>query len=503
MTMEAKLAELKTRLIEASDYNAIGSVLGWDQSTYMPPDGAPARARQTALVQRLGHHAMTDPAIGRLLDELQPWTETLPFESDEAALVRATRRTYDKLVKVPNALVAEMSEHFAILFSEWMEARPANDYARVRDHLAKTLDLSRRMADCFPGYEHIADPLIDFADDGMKASSVRTVFAQLREQLVPIVQAIAAQPPADDGPVRQSFPIDKQRAFGEAIIKEYGYDFQRGRQDLTHHPFMTRFSWGDIRITTRFNERFLNDGLFSTLHEAGHALYEQGTLAEHDGTPLGGGTSAGVHESQSRTWENIVGRSHGFWEHYYPQLQAVFPEQLRSVPLDAFYRAINKVRPSLIRVDADEVTYNLHVMIRFELELDLLEGKVEIKDLPQVWHERYMRDLGVRAPDDKDGVLQDVHWYAGVIGGVFQGYTLGNLMSAMFYEQALKAHPEIPAEIAQGRFGTLRAWLQDNIYRHGSKFTANELLERVTSGGLEVAPLIRYLRAKYGEMYTL
>jgi carboxypeptidase Taq len=247
----------------------------------------------------------------------------------------------------------------------------------------------------------------------------------------------------------------------------------------------------------------LSESLFSTLHEAGHGIYEQGIRKELEGTPLGHGTSAGVHESQSRLWENLVGRSLGFWKYYYPRLQAVFPDPLGPVSLETFYRAINKVSRSLIRTDADEVTYNLHVIIRFGLELDLLEGKVAVRDLAQVWRERYTADLGITPPDDRDGVLQDVHWYSGPIGGAFQGYTLGNILNAQFYEAALRAQPEIPAQIEQGEFGALHGWLKENIYQHGSKFTASELVERVTGGPMRIEPYIRYLRGKYGELYLL
>ncbi len=501
--LEAKLQELKQRLMEVGDLQGIDALLNWDQSTYMPDGGADARARQSALINRLAHERLTDPAVGKLLDDLRAYGESLPYDSDDAALLRVARRAFDNAVRLPTEFVEEVAQHVALTYTAWTQARPANDFARMRPHLEKTLDLSRRYAEYFPGYQHIADPLIDQSDYGMKASSVREVFARLREGLVPLVQAIKAQPQVDDSPLNGHFPPDKQLAFGLAIIKDYGYDFNRGRQDLTHHPFMTKFSLGDIRITTRIKEDRLDDALFSTLHESGHAMYEQGIRQEFEALPLADGTSAGVHESQSRMWENIVGRSKGFWSHYYPRLQAVFPEQLGSVPLDTFYRAINKVEPSLIRTDADEVTYNLHVMLRFDLELQLLEGSLTIRDLPEAWQARYEADLGVAAPDDRDGVLQDVHWYSGLIGGAFQGYTLGNLMSAQFYEAALAAHPGIPGEIAQGQFGTLHGWLRENIYQHGAKFTADELLQRVTGGGLRVEPLLNYLKAKYGEIYNL
>jgi carboxypeptidase Taq len=345
--------------------------------------------------------------------------------------------------------------------------------------------------------------LINFSDYGMKATTIRTIFGQLRERLVPLVEAITSQAPADDSPLHQHFPEAKQWGFGEKVIKAFGYDFQRGRQDKTLHPFATKFSIGDVRITTRVDEQNLAEGLFSTLHESGHAMYEQGVSMGYEGTPLAGGTSAGVHESQSRLWENLIGRSRGFWQHYYSQLQAVFPEQLGKVELDDFYRAINKVERSLIRTDADEVTYNLHVMLRFELELQLLEGSLAIADLPAVWRERFKADIGIEPSNDKNGVLQDVHWYAGLIGGAFQGYTLGNILSVQFYEAALRAQPNIPAEIEQGQFDTLHNWLRDNIYQLGSKYTADEIIQRASGQPLTIEPYIGYLQKKFGELYRL
>lgn len=502
-TTHPLFTELNQRLLEVHDLNGIGSLLYWDMTTYMPSGGASGRARQMSTVGSLAHQKFTDPEIGRLIDSLQPIAEALPYDHDDAAAYRAVRRDYDRAVKIPASLVAAFSQHSAAAYDTWTRARPANDFGMVRDMLKKTLDFSRQFAEYSAPYQHIADPLIDNADYGMKAESVRAVFAELRAQLVPIVKAITSQPPADDSVVRRHFPEAQQIVFGEDVIKAYGYDFSRGRQDKTAHPYMTRLSGGDVRITTRVDEQFFNDALFGTLHEAGHAMYEQGLNPAYIDTELLGGTSAGVHESQSRTWENIVGRSREFWTHYYPRLQAIFPSQLGDVPLDTFYRAINKVKPSLIRVDADEVTYNLHVMIRFDIELALLEGSMEVDDLPRVWNERYQSDLGITPPTDADGCLQDVHWFHGFIGGSFQGYTLGNLMSAQFYEAALAAHPQIPSEIAQGNFDTLHGWLKTNVYQYGRKYTAPELVERVTGGGVQVEPLIRYLRGKYGQLYSL
>ncbi len=501
--MKEALAQLRTRLIEADDIGRAAAVLGWDQTTYMPPGGAAARGRQMATLGRIAHEKATDPEIGRLLDTLQPWSENLGPENDDAALIRVARRQFERNLKVPVALVGAIDEHAAGTYDVWTRARAANDFAAVRAGLEKTVDLSRQLAECFAPYEHIMDPLIDFSDYGMKVSSVSKIFAELRGALVPMVTAITAQPPFDDSFMRAKFPVQKQWDFGMAVAKKLGYDMGRGRQDKTHHPFCTTFSIGDVRITTRFNEQDVTDGLFSTMHESGHAMYEQGVDARYEGTPLAGGTSSGVHESQSRLWENIVGRSEGFWANMYPKLQRKFGAQLKHVPVEQFYRAINKVQRSLIRTDADEVTYNLHVIIRFDLERQLLEGTLAVKDLPEVWRARYASDIGLASPDDRDGCLQDVHWFGGTVGGAFQGYTLGNILSAMFYSAALKAQPEIPAQIAQGKFGTLHRWLIKNIHRHGSKFTAPELIQRVTGGPIALDPYLAYLRGKYGALYSL
>jgi carboxypeptidase Taq len=502
-TSEQKLQDLKIRLLEVGDLNHVNALLNWDQSTYMPAGGAEARGRQSALLAQMAQEKFIDKEIGKLLDDLRPYEESLPYDSDDASLIRVTRREYERAIKVPPKFIGEFNEHSANAYQKWTEARPANDFSKVRENLEKTLDFSRKLADFFPGYEHIADPLIDFMDFGMKASSVRTLFADLRDNLVPIVRAITSQPPADNSVLFKHYPEAEQLAFGAEVVKLIGYDFNRGRIDKTHHPFMTKFSLGDVRITTRVKEDDFGDCLFSNMHEAGHAMYEQGIDMSYEGTPLGGGTSAGVHESQSRLWENLVGRSRGFWEFMYPTLQKRFPEQLKGVSLDTFYAAINKVEKSLIRTDADEVTYNLHVMLRFDFELQLLEGSLSIRDLPEAWHERFEHDFGIVPPDDKDGVLQDVHWYGGVIGGSFQGYTLGNILSAQFYNAALKAHPSIPDEMKQGKFDTLHSWLRENIYRHGSKFTAPEIVERATGSALTIEPYIQYLKAKYGALYTL
>lgn len=498
---QAKWNELKERWREIYDLTGIAALLHWDQATYMPPGGGAARARQSALIERLAHERRTDPAIGRLLDELAPWFESLPAESIEAAHYRRMRKVYDRATRVPAPFIAQFTEHTAKTYLLWTEARPANDFKRLQPYLEKTLDLSRQMAEFFPGYDHIADPLIDMADEGMTVAIIRPLFETLRQRLASWVAVIAERPQVDIGFLRRYYPKAQQLAFGERIAAAFGYDFTRGRQDETHHPFMTKFSHNDVRITTRVDEHDLANALFSTLHETGHALYEMGIDEAYDATVLDAGASLGVHESQSRLWENLFGRSRRFWQHYYPALRATFPEQLADIDLETFYHGINRVAPSLIRTEADEVTYNLHVIIRFDLELELLEGKLSVAELPEAWRSRYEENLGVCSPDDRDGVMQDVHWFSGPIGGSFQSYTLGNIMASQFYVAALKAHPQIEDEIGQGCYATLHDWLRKHIYCHGARYTADELLRRVTGQPLTLEPYLTYLSGKYSELY--
>lgn len=501
--MQETLKKLKDKLGEIEDLGGAAALLSWDQSTYMPPKGASARGRQIALISRIAQEKQIDPEIGRMLDELEGAIDQFEPDSDERALISVARREYERAIKIPPDVLAAFVQHTANSYQVWSTARPANDFAAVQPYLEKTLDFSRQIANYFPGYDHIADPLIDFFDYGMKAESIREIFAHLRQELVPLVEAITQQPEIEQSLLHQHFPREAQLEYSLRVAKQYGFDTDRGRLDLTLHPFMTKFALDDVRMTTRVDEENIADCLFSTLHESGHALYELGIQDDFERTPLNHGTSAGVHESQSRLWENLVGRSRGFWVYQFPRLQEVFPDQLANVTLDQFFKAINKVETSLIRTEADEVTYNLHVMIRFDLELALLEGSLDIKDLPDAWNARYESDLGQAAPSDVDGVLQDVHWYDGLIGGSFQGYTLGNIMSALFFDAAVAAQPTIPNDIENGNYQTLHGWLKENLYRHGQKYTAAELIERTTGGPLTTDPYIRYLKRKFGDIYDL
>jgi carboxypeptidase Taq len=500
---EVNFVELKRRLLEISDLRAASALLSWDQATYMPELGAPARARQCAIVSRTAHEKSVAPALGRLLEELEPYAANLPYDSDEASLVRVARRDFEKATKVPSTYVARASAFGAAAYDTWKRARPVNDFAAMVPFLEEAIDLGREYAEFFAPYEHIADPHIDDADEGMTTASIRALFAELRIELVPIVRAICSQPPAEDACLRGSFGEAEQLAFGRAVIKQIGYDFDRGRLDKTRHPFCTRLSMGDVRLTTRVDGSDIREALFSNLHEAGHALYEQGVDPALDGTPLGRGASVGVHESQSRLWENLVGRGRSFWQHFYALLQRTFPDQLGKVASETFYRAVNRVERSLIRTDADEVTYNLHIMLRFELELELLEGGLRAKDLSEAWRVGMQDYLGIVPTDDSDGCLQDVHWYTGSMGGAFQSYAIGNILSAQFYAAALKAHPNIPSEIAAGGFSTLHTWLREHLYQQGRKFKPDELVERTTGGPMSIKPYLAYLRAKYGELYQL
>jgi carboxypeptidase Taq len=501
--MTSVFGELEGRLREVTDLQRAAAVLNWDQTTYMPALGGAGRGRQIATLSRHAHAVLTAPETGRLLDRAQAELEGRGYEEYEPSLVRLGRRMYDRATRIPPDLLSACQEHYAESYQIWTTARPDDDFAQVRPHLEKTVDLSRRVSDCFPDREHVADPLIDAADRGMTASSVREIFAELREGLVPLVKAIGERPPADASCLHQSFPREGQLKAGLAIIRDFGFDPARGRQDLSPHPFMTKFSHGDVRITTRVDEGFLSPALFGTLHECGHALYELGIAEQYEGTPLSSGASSGVHESQSRLWENLVGRSRRFWSARYPDLQSIFPQQLGKVPLETFYRAVNRVAPSLIRVEADEVTYNLHIVIRFDLELALLEGTLAVKDLPEAWRERYRADLGLAPENDRDACMQDVHWFGGPVGGAFQGYTLGNVLSAQFYARAIDVHPEIPDEIEGGRFDTLRGWLAENLYRFGSALTPEEVVTRATGTGIRTEPYLAYLRQKFGELYAL
>lgn len=501
--MADHLSALRERLTDVHNLRTAAALLGWDQQTYMPAGGAGTRAAQLGTLSKLAHELFVDSRTGRLLAEAEAQAASLDYDSDEAALLRVVRRDYDLETRLPVELVVETAQVTALAFDEWQRSRAADDWPRFAPWLQRIVDLTRRRAEALGYPEQPYDALLDQYEPDMRTSRVGAIFQELKAALVPLVQRVAAQSDrVDDAVLRRDYDEAVQEDFGREVAQRLGYDFTRGRLDRSAHPFTQGVGRGDVRITTRYERNWLPGALFGTIHETGHAVYEQGIEPALDNTVLGTGTSLGIHESQSRLWENIVGRSLGFWTFFYPRLQERFPGALAGVDLDSFYRAINRSAPSLIRVEADELTYNLHIIIRFEMELGLLAGDIRVADAPAAWNERYLNDLGLTPPDDRHGILQDVHWSGGSIG-YFPTYTLGNLMSVQFYEQAVADEPGIPAEIEQGRFGSLLAWLQERIYRHGRKYLPEELLRRVTGEPLRTGPYIQYLQRKYGGIYDL
>jgi carboxypeptidase Taq len=486
------------------DYTNLQSfihLLVWDQSTGMPSANADYRGEQLGFISKLAHEKLVDPKMGEMLDKLLPWADTLPVDSFEARLIKGVAKDYEKAVKVPSSFMEKFFTHTARVYQTWVEAREQNNYDLVAPLLSESVAYSKEYASYFSGYEHIADALIDRVDEGMHVSVLQPLFQNLRQKLVPMIEQIKASEQVDQKSLIQHFPKQKQLQFIEVVLDHIGIDRSRTIQNFSPHPFMIRLAGDDVRFTTRIKEWDLADGLFSSMHESGHALYELGMSRDLFGTTLMDGVSSGLHESQSRLWENLVGRSRAFWEYFYPKLQSVFPSQLGSVPMETFYRAMHHVSPSEIRTEADEITYNLHVIIRFDLELDLLTGKLDVKDLPEVWRQRYKEDLGIEVKEEKNGVLQDVHWYTDFVGGQFQGYSIGNILSCQLFDAAKTAHPSIVQEMTQGQFGTLRNWLTTNIYQHGNKFTTNEIIERATGKALTIEPYLDYLVTKYQTIY--
>jgi carboxypeptidase Taq len=488
--MPTPFAELNERLSEILNLQSAASVLGWDQATYIPAKGGVGRGRAAAALSGVIHARATHERIGELLEDVEPEDEI------QLAVLRTAKKRYERAVRLPADYSSRLAGHRAAAYQAWTQARPANDFGLVRSVLEKTLDLSREYASYFPECEHPADAFIDGPDPGMTTASIRAVFCELRKELVPHVDAFCELQNRDDSVLHQPYDREAQLAFSRRVAGEIGYDFERGRLDLTAHPFMIRFGLDDVRITTRVDDDFFGDCLYSTIHEVGHALYEQGLARELDGTILQGGVSMAVHESQSRLWENMVGRSREFWTYWLPQAQTTFP-QLSGLDVEGMYEAVNTARRSQIRTESDELTYNLHIMIRFDLELAMLEGKLAVADLRDAWNARYESDLGLTPDSDANGVLQDVHWFHGAIGGMFQGYTLGNIMAAQFYESALITHPEIPAEIASGQYTALQEFLRREIHQHGKTYLPDALVPQVTGAPLTIAPYMRYLQQKF------
>jgi carboxypeptidase Taq len=500
--MEEKFDQLKTILTEIADLQGASALMTWDQQVNMPPRGAEARGNQLATVQKLIHQKSIRPEVGQLIEDLGIAAKELDPDSDQARFIKVAKRNYDIAAKVPPEFTAEFAKVTTAAFGAWTEARAADDFPKFQPYLEKIVELSHRYVAYFAPYEHAYDPLLERFEPGMKTAEVKAIFDTLRPQQVELIKAIADRPKIDDSFLHQEFDEGKQWDFGVDVITQYGYDWQRGRQDKSAHPFTINFGRDDVRITTHIEPKYLGSSFFGSLHECGHGLYELGSAPKYERSPLSGGASLAIHESQSRMYENLIGRSLPFWEHFYPQLQTYFPTQLGNIDLQTFYKGINKVEPSLIRVEADEATYNLHIMLRLELEIALMEGTLAVKDLPEAWNAKFEDYLGITPLNDADGVLQDVHWSGGMIG-YFSTYALGNLISVQLWEQLQKDIPELEDQILKGEFSDLLEWLISNIHQHGKKYEPQELVQRVTGAKIDPTPYMQYLKSKYSDIYRL
>ena len=500
--MSEKLERLKSILGEVSDIGHAASLLGWDQQVNIPPKGHEARGQQLATLSKIAHERSTTDEVGKLIDDLKKEFEGADLASDEAAIIRLASRNYDKATRVPAEFIVEREVAASKAFEVWGEARAKSDFSMFQPHLEKVVELAKKYVSFFPPADHPYDTLLDDYEPGMKTSEVKAIFEGLRPRQVELIKAISSAKQVDADFLFTEYEEKKMMDFGVDVATKYGYDWSRGRQDIALHPFESSFSVNDVRITTRYEEDNPPATVFTIMHEAGHAMYEQGVNPAYERTPLEGGTSLAIHESQSRMWENLVGRSLPFWEHFYPSFQKTFPGQLEGVDVKAFYKAINKVEPSLIRVNADEATYNLHIMLRLELEIAMIEGSVAIKDLPELWNTKMEEYLGITPPNDAKGVLQDVHWSSGLLG-YFSTYALGNLVSAQFWEKINEDISDLDDQIRSGNFSELLGWLRTNIHQYGHKYDPQDLVEKVTGSRITPEPYVRYLTKKFGEIYNL
>ena len=501
--MPASFDALCAHARETALLESVESLLGWDERTYMPAAAGTYRAEQMTYLSGVIHQRHTDPRLGQWLAELAGSELAKDPHSDAGATIRQMKRDYDKRVKLPQSLVEELTRASVLGQQAWVEARKNDDFQSFAPHLTKMFDLKRQQAEALGYKEHPYDALLDEYEPDARTSEVALVLAGLRAELVPLVQGIiAGRTKAPTEILERRYPAAAQEAFGKAAAAAIGFEFERGRLDVTHHPFCSAMGPHDCRITTRYDEQFFPSAFFGILHEAGHGIYDLGLRPEQFGLPPGTYLSLGIHESQSRMWENQVGRSRAFWQNFFPRAKAAFPQALSQTSLDDFYFAINNVQPSLIRVEADEATYNLHIIVRFELEQAILTGELPIADVPGAWKQKYREYLGIEPPNDADGVLQDIHWSAGLIG-YFPTYSLGNLYAAQFFEQADKDLGGLAAMFARGEFAPLKQWLNQNVHHRGQCYAAAELVKLITSQPLSHAALMRHLHGKLGPLYEL
>jgi carboxypeptidase Taq len=488
------LDRLREIVGEIADLRHVEQVLGWDSRVFMPHAGAAARADASSTMTRMIHERAVGDELGAALEELAPLEAELDPDSDDAALIRVTRRDWERFRRVPGDLAAEMSHSSGIAVAVWDEAKAASDFALFRPHLERQLELKHRYIECFPAADDPYDVLLEDWEEGMTTARVAAVFDELRDRLVPLVAQVRDRP-LDDAFLAGPFPIATQEEAGRRVLDAFGWSQAEWRVDETPHPFASNPGRGDVRLTTHYDETNLHS-LFSTMHEFGHGVYEWAVAPELERTPLGTGTSSAIHESQSRTWENLVGRSPGFWRWFYPDLQSLLPDVLGGVDREQFVAAVNAVRPGPIRIDADEVTYGLHIILRFEIERELLAGTLAVGDLPEAWNARVRDYLGIEVEDDAHGVLQDMHWAIGLVG-YFPTYQLGNVISVQIWERAQADLGDLDEQFARGEFAPVREWLTEHVYRHGRKHQPQELLRRITGGEIDAKPYLGYLEGKF------
>ena len=496
--------ELIERLRTTAVLESCASVLGWDEQTYMPPGGAEHRANQLSLLAGMCHERATAPLIGELLAEIEGTALVADPDSVIAGNVREIRRDYDRATKLPKRLVEELSHTATLSQQAWIGARKKSDFRQFQPWLEKIVTLKREEAQAIGFGQGVPyDALLDAFEPGMTAAEVTRLFTPLREELVKLVAAIRESGRTPNREIiTRSYPVTAQHEFSIAAAKAIGFNFDEGRLDTAAHPFCSGFGPGDTRLTTRYDEHHFPGAFFGTLHEAGHGIYDQGLDRGAFGTPAGSACSLGIHESQSRMWENFVGRSRAFWQHFYSQAQEAFPEALAKTASSEFYRAINDVQPSFIRVEADEATYNLHILLRFDIERPLIAGDLQPADVPDVWNETFNTYFGITPPDDARGCLQDIHWSGGMIG-YFPTYALGNMYAAQFFASACREIPDLPAGFGRGQFAPLKSWLNEKIHRRGRRYRAQKLVELVTGRPLSHEALVRHLHQKFDELYGL
>ena len=490
--------QYQLQMNKIADIRYASAILQWDQETYLPSKGARIRGQQIATLSEIAHAFFTDESFGNLLQEIQT-KEDLPFVQKRN--IELTWEDYTKQKKFTSAFVRELSEAVTKSFHSWIEARKANDFAVFEPSLAKLVDLKKKEADLLGYKDHPYNALLNDHDKGSTVQLLDAVFGNMRGSLKEILKTIVAHPQVQDEFLFRYYPKEKQWEFGIQVLKDLGYDFEAGRQDISEHPFTTSFNSLDVRITTRINEHDLSSMVWSCIHELGHALYEQGLPEQEYGLPAGEAASYSIHESQSRLWENHVGRSLTFCERYLPVLQQYFPDQLKNISVEDFYRGINKVQPSPIRTEADEVTYHFHVMIRYELEKKLLEGSLKTIDIREFWNQHYKDYLGITIADNKQGCLQDVHWSHGSFG-YFPTYSMGSFYAAQFFNTAQQAVPTWETDLKNGDTKQLMNWLRTNIYRHGRTLTSEDLCKFVCGEGLDIHYFLKYILAKYKNIYN-